>query len=80
MSTYWLGVRDARLGHAETHPIRPFTSAELASYRQGYSDQKITNAMASRYFEHREPCECPACQAGAYCIREIERVAGNCGE
>ena len=32
------------------------------------------------YFEHREPCECPACQAGAYCIREIERVAGHCGE
>jgi hypothetical protein len=32
------------------------------------------------YHEHREPCECPACQAGAYCIREIERVAGNCGE
>ena len=42
----------------------------LTAIREAYSD----------YHEHREPCECPACQAGAYCIREIERVAGNCGE
>lgn len=42
---YWLGVRDARLGYAESCPVRPFTSAELAAYRQGYSDQKITEAL-----------------------------------
>lgn len=41
---YWVGVRDARLGHAETHPVRPFTSVELAAYRQGYSDQRVTEA------------------------------------
>ena len=28
---------------------------------------------------HPTPCECPACQAGAYCNREIERIANHCG-
>ena len=44
------------------------------------STEVYTQLLEHDYFEHREPCECPACQAGAYCIREIERVAGNCGE
>ncbi len=43
-SAYWLGVRDARLGHAETAPVRPYTRAELEAYRQGYSDQRATMA------------------------------------
>jgi hypothetical protein len=37
-AAYWLGVRDARLGYALTAPIRPFTSAELKAYRQGYRE------------------------------------------
>jgi hypothetical protein len=41
---YWLGVRDARLGHAETAPVRPYTREELTAYRQGYSDQRVTMA------------------------------------
>jgi len=47
-SAYWLGVRDARLGHAETAPVRPYAHAELTAYRQGYSDQRITQAMESK--------------------------------
>ena len=43
------------------------------------SDMVISD-LTQGYWEHREPCECPACQAGAYCAREIERVSGNCGE
>ena len=41
---YWLGVRDARLGHAEWAPVRPYSKAELAAYRAGYADQRITMA------------------------------------
>ena len=44
-AAYWFGVRDARLGHAEGRPIHPYTSDELAAYRQGYSDQRTTDAM-----------------------------------
>jgi hypothetical protein len=43
-SAYWLGVRDARMGHAESHPIWPFTREELQAYRQGYMEQRFTDA------------------------------------
>ena len=45
-AAYWLGVRDARLGHAETWPARPYSSDELDSYRQGYGDQRATMATS----------------------------------
>jgi hypothetical protein len=51
-TAYWLGVRDARLGRAETTPVRPYTREELVAYRQGYSDQWVT--MATQGAAHKD--------------------------
>jgi hypothetical protein len=62
-AAYRLGARDARLGHAESHPIRPFTSEELHAYREGYrawkkekgwhDDQELRDASNSSDLRYR---------------------------
>jgi len=39
IAAHQLGLRDARAGHAETHPIRPYETYELESYQAGYRQE-----------------------------------------
>jgi hypothetical protein len=42
---YYLGQRDARLGHAETHPVHPYSRAELLAYQRGHLDKRVEMAI-----------------------------------